>query len=257
MYLDKIVDQHRTAALADARDLDELISRAKTSAPPRGFVDRLRRDSVTKLAVIAEIKRRSPSKGALNSELDPKIIAGQYQQAGASCLSVLTDVEFFGGSESDLEAARHVVDLPVLRKDFTVSSKDVCDAKIMNADCVLLIVAALSKTELKEFHGLATDLSLDVLVEIHDETELDVALEIGAILIGVNQRDLKTFEVDHLRAVRMADKMPSHVVRVAESGVKTRDDAQRLRDAGYHAILVGESLVTSSDISKSLRELLV
>lgn len=257
MYLDKIVDQHRTAALADTRDLDKLISQAKISLPPRGFEKRLRQDSVTKLAVIAEIKRRSPSKGVLKSDLNPKVIADQYQQGGASCLSILTDIEFFGGSEKDLEDARQAVDLPILRKDFTVSSKDIYDAKIMNADCVLLIVAALDKTELKELHGLATSLSLDVLVEIHDEKELEVALEIGANLIGVNQRDLKTFEVDHQRALRMANKMPSHVVRIAESGVKTRDDAQSLRDAGYHAILVGESLVTSTNIAKSLRELLV
>lgn len=257
MYLDKIVDQHRTAALADTRDLDKLISQAKISLPPRGFEKRLRQDSVTKLAVIAEIKRRSPSKGVLKSDLNPKVIADQYQQGGASCLSILTDIEFFGGSEKDLEDARQAVDLPILRKDFTVSSKDICDAKIMNADCVLLIVAALDKTELKDLHGLAASLSLDVLVEIHDEKELEVALEIGANLIGVNQRDLKTFEVDHQRALRMANKMPSHVVRIAESGVKTRDDAQSLRDAGYHAILVGESLVTSTNIAKSLRELLV
>lgn len=257
MYLDKIVDQHRTAALADTRDLDKLISQAKISLPPRGFEKRLRQDSVTKLAVIAEIKRRSPSKGVLKSDLNPKVIADQYLQGGASCLSILTDTEFFGGSVKDLEDARQAVDLPILRKDFTVSSKDICDAKIMNADCVLLIVAALNKTELKDLHDLATDLSLDVLVEIHDEKELEVALEIGANLIGVNQRDLKTFEVDHQRAVRMANKMPSHVVRIAESGVKTRDDAQSLRDAGYHAILVGESLVISENIAKSLRELLV
>lgn len=257
MYLDKIVDQHRTAALADTRDLDKLISQAKISLPPRGFEKRLRQDSVTKLAVIAEIKRRSPSKGVLKSDLNPKVIADQYLQGGASCLSILTDTEFFGGSVKDLEDARQAVDLPILRKDFTVSSKDICDAKIMNADCVLLIVAALNKTELKDLHDLATDLSLDVLVEIHDEKELEVALEIGANLIGVNQRDLKTFEVDHQRAVRMANKMPNHVVRIAESGVKTRDDAQSLRDAGYHAILVGESLVISENITKSLRELLV
>lgn len=257
MYIDKIVDQHRTAALADTRDLDKLISQAKISLPPRGFEKRLRQDSVTKLAVIAEIKRRSPSKGVLKSDLNPKVIADQYLQGGASCLSILTDTEFFGGSVKDLEDARQAVDLPILRKDFTVSSKDICDAKIMNADCVLLIVAALNKTELKDLHDLATDLSLDVLVEIHDEKELEVALEIGANLIGVNQRDLKTFEVDHQRAVRMANKMPSHVVRIAESGVKTRDDAQSLRDAGYHAILVGESLVISENIAKSLRELLV
>ncbi|MDA3017023.1 MAG: indole-3-glycerol phosphate synthase TrpC [Actinomycetota bacterium] len=255
MYLDKILAKHRETALADTRKLEELISSAKKTSPSRGFTDRLRRDSVEKMAVIAEIKRRSPSRGVLNQNLQVSETAEQYRRGGASCISVLTDAEFFGGSKSDLDDARSAVDLPVLRKDFTVSSKDVCDAKLMNADCVLLIVAALDKSELAEFHGLATELGLDVLVEIHDETELEIALEIEASLIGVNQRDLKTFEVDHRRAVRMARLMPANVVRVAESGVKTRADAQSLRDAGYHAVLVGESLVTSGDIVKSVSEL--
>ena len=127
----------------------------------------------------------------------------------------------------------------------------------MNADCVLLIVAALDKTELKQFHSFATELNLDVLVEVHDEPELEIALEIGASIVGVNQRDLKTFEVDQQRAVRMAAKIPSSVLRVAESGVKTRSDVQQLRDAGYHAVLVGESLVTADNIAKTLSELRV
>jgi indole-3-glycerol phosphate synthase len=207
--------------------------------------------------VITEIKRRSPSRGALNQNLDPTQIAQQYEQGGASCLSVLTDQDFFGGSTEDLQQAHCSVALPVLRKDFTVSSNDVCDARIMGADCVLLIVAALSVQELTEFKKLADELSLDTLVEVHDEPELEIALNIGASMIGVNQRDLKTFEVDHQRAVRMAAQMPASVVRVAESGVRTRADAQSLRDAGYHAILVGESLVTSNDIATSVRELRV
>ncbi len=242
-------------AIADMRDLDELVSKAKKSSPSRGFTDKLRRDSVEKMAVIAEIKRRSPSRGVLNEDLQASVTAEQYRRGGASCISVLTDAEFFGGSRSDLEVARSAVDLPVLRKDFTISPKDVCDAKLMNADCVLLIVAALDKSELAEFYGLASELGLDVLVEIHDEAELETALEIGASLIGVNQRNLKTFEVDHQRAVRLAKMMPANVVRVAESGVRTRSDAQSLRDAGYHAVLVGESLVTSGDIVKSISEL--
>lgn len=156
-----------------------------------------------------------------------------------------------------MQQARSNVGLPVLRKDFTVSQNDVCDARIMGADCVLLIVAALSVQELSEFKKLADELSLDTLVEVHDEPELEIALNIGASMIGVNQRDLKTFEVDHQRAVRMAAQMPTSVVRVAESGVRTRADAQSLRDAGYHAILVGESLVTSNNIALSVRELRV
>ena len=257
MYLDKILEKHRTAASVDARKLIDLTNQAKNSEPVRGFAKRLQRDSENRLAVIAEIKRRSPSRGALNHDLNPTDIALQYRNGGASCLSVLTDEEFFGGSVNDLKQARAAVDLPVLRKDFTISMKDICDARIMGSDCVLLIAAALSRNELHEFYEFATDLELDSLIEVHDETELATALEIGATIIGVNQRDLKTFEVDHQRAVRMAGMMPDGIVKVAESGVKTRTDAQALRSAGYSAVLVGESLVTSGDIVASVKDLRV
>ena len=257
MYLDKILAQHREVSRIDKRDLDALVIKSKSSSRPRGFAARLRKDSVDNLAVIAEIKRRSPSRGLLKSDLDPASISQNYEHGGASCLSVLTDEEFFGGSVTDLQQARSAVSLPVLRKDFTVSVRDVCDARIMGADCILLIAAALTRSELAEFYTFAIDLGLDVLVEVHDENELTGAIECGATLIGVNQRDLHTFEVDHQRAVRMGAMMPANVIRVAESGVKTRDDARSLRDAGYDAVLVGESLVTASDISKSVRELRV
>ncbi len=257
MYLDKILAQHREVAEADNRDLDVLIDKSMSAPAPRGFASRLRQDSTNNLAVIAEIKRRSPSRGSLNSELDPTLIAQSYEEGGASCLSVLTDADFFGGSVSDLQQARLSVNLPVLRKDFTVSRHDICDARIMGADCVLLIAAALSKSELTEFFKFSIELGLDALVEVHDEPELTLAIENGATLIGVNQRDLHTFQVDHQRAVRMAAMIPTNVVRVAESGVKNRDDALSLRDAGYDAVLVGESLVTSNNISNSVRELRV
>ena len=257
MYLDKILAQHREVAEADNRDLDALIETSLSAPAPRGFASRLRQDSTNNLAVIAEIKRRSPSRGSLNSELDPTLIAQSYEEGGASCLSVLTDADFFGGSVSDLQQARLSVNLPVLRKDFTVSRHDICDARIMGSDCVLLIAAALSKSELTEFFKFSIELGLDALVEVHDEPELTLAIENGATLIGVNQRDLHTFQVDHQRAVRMAAMIPTNVVRVAESGVKTRDDARSLRDAGYDAVLVGESLVTSNNISNSVRELRV
>lgn len=257
MYLDEILAQHREVASRDTRSLSGLIEATRAISNSRGFAKRLIEDSKNALAVIAEIKRRSPSRGLLSHDLDPKVVAEQYKNAGASCISVLTDSDFFGGSVDDLKSARGAVDLPVLRKDFTVSLNDICDAKLMNADCILLIVAALNKDELSEFHKFASELGLDVLVEIHDEPELDLALEIGAKMIGVNQRNLKTFEVDQQRAVRIAKKIPSSVVRVAESGVRTRDDASQLRDAGYHAILVGESLVTSKNIAMTLDELRV
>lgn len=197
------------------------------------------------MAVIAEIKRRSPSKGDLFADLDASAVAAQYAEGGATCLSVLTDETWFGGSVADLQSARDAVGLPVLRKDFTVDARDVVDARLMGADCVLLIAAALDDAELADFHTLARELGLDVLVEIHDEDELERALTVGADLIGVNQRDLVTFAVDQERAVRMAPQMPEGVVRVAESGVRDRADAAALAEAGYHALLVGETLVTS------------
>jgi indole-3-glycerol phosphate synthase len=207
------------------------------------------------MAVISEIKRRSPSKGDLFPDLDPARIAGQYERGGASCLSVLTDEDFFGGSVADLQSAREAVSLPVLRKDFTVHRHDVLDARIMGADCVLLIAAALDDTELATFHSLAVDVGLDVLVEIHDEAELRRAMAVDATLVGVNQRDLVTFEVDTERAVRMAPRMPEGVVRVAESGVKDADDVAVLGKAGYHAVLVGETLVKHGDPEKGVAEL--
>ncbi|MEY4129006.1 MAG: indole-3-glycerol phosphate synthase, partial [Actinomycetota bacterium] len=207
MYLDEILAQHREVASRDSRSLSGLIEATRTISNSRGFAKRLIEDSKNALAVIAEIKRRSPSRGLLSHDLEPKVIAEQYKNAGASCISVLTDSDFFGGSADDLKSARGAVDLPVLRKDFTVSLNDICDAKLMNADCILLIAAALNKVELAEFHNFALELGLDVLVEIHDEPELDLALEVGAKMIGVNQRNLRTFEVDQQRAVRIAKKI--------------------------------------------------
>jgi len=246
-YLDRIVARHRESAQLDGRSTSSLVESCAGLPPTRGFIDRIRRDSASGLSVIAEIKRRSPSKGDLNVALDPAETARMYAAGGASCLSVLTDVDHFGGSVADLKAARAAVDLPVLRKDFTVSANDVVDARLMGADCVLLIAAALTVGELASFHALASDVGIDVLVEIHDEAELEVALNVGASMIGVNQRDLVTFRVDHERAVRMASLIPADVVRVAESGVRDAVDASSLKAAGYHAVLVGESVVTSPD----------
>ena len=205
--------------------------------------------------MISEVKRRSPSKGDLFADLDPAALARSYADGGASCLSVLTDVEYFGGSPDDLRKARRAVDLPVLRKDFTVAANDVVDARLMGADAFLLIVSALDDSELGDFHALAIELGLDVLVETHDEAEVERALAIGANLVGVNQRDLVTFEVDTDRAVRVAKSLPEGVVRVAESGVRGPEDAAKLRAAGYHAVLVGEALVLSEDPAFAISEL--
>jgi indole-3-glycerol phosphate synthase len=256
-YLDRILEAHRAEARADTRRLDALVSEARSCPPTRGFRRALATASAAAgVAVIAEVKRRSPSKGALAPDLDPAELARAYERGGAACLSVLTDGAFFGGSPQDLAVARGACGLPVLRKDFTVSPHDVCDARLMGADAVLLIAAALDDVELAEFTALAEVVGLDVLVEIHDEAELDRALAVGADLVGVNQRDLVTFRVDTERAVRVAPLLPDGVVRVAESGIGGPAHAAVLADAGYHALLVGESLVTSGDPAAAVAALL-
>jgi indole-3-glycerol phosphate synthase len=252
-YLDRILERHRALADAETRSLDELLAQAAKTPSTRCFQAALQ--AAESLAVISEIKRRSPSKGDLNPDLDPALMAKTYEAGGATCLSVLTDEEFFGGSVADLQAARAACALPVLRKDFTVSPFDVADARLMGADCVLLIAAAMRPCMLSDLHALAIDLGLDVLVEIHDELELELALHADATMIGVNQRDLYTFEVDHARAVRMAKEIPDGVVKIAESGVRDADDARSLRDAGYDAILVGETLVTAADPRTAIEHL--
>jgi indole-3-glycerol phosphate synthase len=247
-YLDRIVAAHRASAAADRRSLASLAAAASDQPPARPFAAALASAAATgDLAVIAEIKRRSPSRGDLDAGLDASAVALAYQQGGAACLSVLTDEAFFGGSTADLRAARAAVSLPVLRKDFTVAAADVYDARAMGADAVLLIVAALSDGELGELHGLATGLGMDALVEVHDEGELTRAVGIGADLVGVNQRDLVTFEVDPSRAARLAAAMPSGVTAVAESGIDGPASAAALAAAGYHAVLVGELLIRSAD----------
>ncbi len=251
-YLDRIVAAHRAAAARDERRLDDLVEQAAAAAPTRGFALRLAEPGSR---VIAEIKRRSPSKGDLAPDLVAADLAGAYERGGAACLSVLTDGAFFGGAPGDLAEARGATTLPVLRKDFTVDARDVCDARLMGADAVLLIVAALADDELATFHALARRLTLDVLVEVHDADELARAETVGATLIGVNQRDLVTFEVDTDRAATLRPLMPEGAVTVAESGVRSAADVTRLRAAGYDAVLVGESLVTADDPESAVRSL--
>ncbi len=255
LYLDSILESHREAAAADVRSIEKLVEDAKQMEPARGFVDALR--NAPTLGVIAEIKRRSPSKGDLNLDLDPAELSAAYGSGGAACCSVLTDEQYFGGSVADLAAVRRSVDIPILRKDFTVSTQDVVDARLMGADCVLLIVAALDDGELTDFHALAHEIGLDALIEVHDEAEAERAIAIeGANLIGVNQRDLMTFEVDTARAARVAASLPTNIVRVAESGIGGPDDIPSLIDAGFDAVLVGESLVKHHGPADGVRALI-
>ncbi|HWF22266.1 MAG TPA: indole-3-glycerol phosphate synthase TrpC [Acidimicrobiales bacterium] len=255
-YLDDILVAHRARAAADRRDVGSLAAQAEQGPALRPFVPALTAASANgSIAVISEIKRRSPSKGPLDLDLDPAGVAVDYQSGGAACLSVLTDEDFFGGSAADLTAARAACTLPVLRKDFTVSEADVYDARIMGADAVLLIVAGLTDSELGTFVSLAGRLGLAALVEVHDAAELDRALQAGATLVGVNQRNLKTFDVDHDLALALAETFPAGIVGVAESGIRGAVDAARLADAGYHAVLVGETLVRSGDRRASVEAL--
>lgn len=251
-YLDSILIWHRERAKADNRSAAELASACELLEPTRDFAQALRADG---LSVIAEVKRRSPSKGELGADLDPAAVAKEYADGGAACLSVLTDEKYFGGSRRDLEEARSVVTIPVLRKDFTVCANDIYDARLMGADAVLLIAAALSDSELSEYYELATSLGLASLFEIHDETELERVNSVGAEIIGVNQRDLMTFEVDQKRAVDLAPLIDRNCIRVGESGIRGREDASVLAQAGFDAILVGESVVMAGSRSDAVRAL--
>ena len=247
-YLDEILDRHRMQEPMNPSERDAFVELVAGCAPTRGFADALGKAASSQgIAVIAEIKRRSPSRGDLSLALDPESLVRAYVRGGASCLSVLTDLDYFGGTPADLEQARASCSLPVLRKDFIVSERDVYETRLMSADAMLLIVSALSDVELSDFHRLAVAIGLDVIVEVHDEAELERALAVEVKVIGVNQRDLHTFSVDPERAVRVAAEIPEGVIRVAESGIAKPNDVGRLVSAGFDAILVGEALVCADD----------
>ncbi|HEX6141521.1 MAG TPA: indole-3-glycerol phosphate synthase TrpC, partial [Geminicoccaceae bacterium] len=253
-YLDRIVAAHRAAAEQDVRPLDDLLSAASSLPATRGFASALRAGAT--LRVIAEIKRRSPSKGELNLDLDPAGVAGQYESGGAACLSVLTDEAHFQGRDEDLEAARAAVPLPVLRKDFTLDAYQVIEGRLLGADCILLILAALDDGTAASLAGLAKDLGMDVLLEVHDRPELGRALPIDAPLIGINNRNLKTLEVDLGTFETLAPEVPPDRLLVAESGLHAHADLQRMAAAGAQAFLVGESLMRQADVARATRALL-
>ena len=250
-YLDAIVRHHRRRAAADARPLADLLRQVADLPAPRGMAAGLA--SAPGVSVIAEVKRRSPSAGDLWADLDPAALASAYRNGGAAALSVLTDEAHFGGSADDLRAARLAAELPVLRKDFTVCPADVCDARLMGADAVLLIAAALDDHELRDFAALAVELGLDPLVEVHDDAESERAAALGARFIGVNQRDLQTFAVDRSAAVRLADRLPTDAVTVAESGIRSGAEVVAVREAGYDAVLVGQSVVAAGGLAAAGR----
>jgi indole-3-glycerol phosphate synthase len=224
---------------------------------PRGFRAALAHAAAQRPAVIAELKKASPSKGLIRAEFSPAALARELEGGGASALSVLTDVEHFQGSLQNLELASGQVLIPCLRKDFIVHPSQVVESRAYHADAVLLIVAALSDAELRTLKSEAEAEQLDVLCEIHDEPELRRALAIGFDLIGVNNRDLKTFEVKLDTALRLAPMIPDGTIRVAESGIASAADIRRLHDAGYHAFLIGESLMKVEHPGEKLKEFLL
>jgi indole-3-glycerol phosphate synthase len=230
--------------IVSAGALDE---RAREQEPCRGFASTLVTMARSRPAVIAEAKRASPSKGVIRESFDPAAIARSYEAGGACCLSVLTDVDFFQGSDEDLVAARAACSLPVIRKDFVVDPYQVLEARALGADCILLIVAALEDSQLAELHAAARELSLDVLIEVHDRAELERSLPLGGPLVGINNRDLHSFETRLETTWELLEHIPADRTVITESGIHTRDDVASMRERGVNAFLVGEAFMRAED----------
>jgi indole-3-glycerol phosphate synthase len=256
VFLDQIIASTRGRVIEAKRsaDLRDFERRAEQHVP-RGFRRALEEKSRTGVAVMAELKKASPSKGLIRAEFCAEELAKELEEGGAAALSVLTDEEFFQGSLENLRVASAAVKVPCLRKDCIVDEFQLLEARANSADAVLLIVAALTNAELNRLAQGARLNGLDVLCEVHDEAELQRALDAGCDLIGVNTRDLRTFKVDAETAFQLAERIPKHVVRVAESGIRSGEDIVRLRAAGYQAFLIGESLMRAERPGEALREM--
>ena len=252
--LDRILS-HKAEELAHRRrkrPVSEVRAAAESAAPARGFAQAVERG---KPAVIAEVKKASPSKGVIREDFDPAAIAQSYEAAGAACLSVLTDAAFFQGSDEHLAQAKAATRLPVLRKDFVIDEYQVFEARGLGADCILLIVAALDAERIASFNELAGQLDLDALVEVHNARELDAAVRAAPTLLGINNRDLRTFDTSLDTTLSLLADVPEGTTVVTESGIRTRDDVRRMRDAGVEAFLVGEAFMRASEPGDALREL--
>ena len=256
--LDTILQRkhEEVAARRERVSLFELKTRAASAAPVRGFADAIAaKIAAGDAAVIAEVKKASPSKGVIRADFDPAAIARSYEAGGAACLSVLTDIDFFQGADEYLLAARAACALPVLRKDFIVDAYQLYESRVLGADCVLLIAAALDDVQLAEYAFIADELGMDVLVEVHDLDELERALPIPARLLGINNRNLKTFDVSLQTTLDLQPMVPADRVLVTESGILARPDVALMRDNAIHAFLVGEAFMRQPDPGAALREL--
>jgi indole-3-glycerol phosphate synthase len=252
-----VATTRRIVEMREAREsIDALRTRAERESPRPAHQFRAALARPDRLNVIAECKRRSPSKGVLRHEYDPAAIAGGYAAAGAAAISVLTEPTFFDGSLDHLRAVRAAVPIPILRKDFVVSEYQVLEAKAAGADAILLIVAALTPEQFRALASAAVTWGLDTLVEVHDADELSVALDAGADVIGVNNRNLRTLTVDVAASETLIARIPTDVVSVSESGLRTSDDLLKLRQMGYRAFLIGERFMTTADPGAALRDLL-
>ena len=234
----------------------DLVAQAKDALPPRDFLGALQQPNLGQVSLIAEVKKASPSAGIIRPDFDPVQIARIYEASGASCLSVLTDEKFFQGHDDYLKAVREAVTLPIIRKDFIVNDWQIYESRWLGADAILLIVAALTPTQIADYAALAHEVNMAALVEVHTEAEMEIALNANAKLIGINSRDLNTFVTDLGTVERLAAMVPKDVTLVAESGLKTTADVKRVAEAGAKAILVGETFMRAPDIGAAVRELM-
>jgi indole-3-glycerol phosphate synthase len=244
------------AACKAVRSFDEIENAARETSVPRGFAKALRRASKDGYGLISEIKRSSPSKGLIRPDFDPAILAAAYQSGGATCISVLTDKPYFDGNDEHLIAARNAVDLPILRKDFMLDPYQIHEARALGADCILLIMAALSQNDAIELEKVANSLGMDALLEVHNDVELDQALTLQSELIGINNRNLKTLKTDTVTTKLLANKVPSDKLLISESGLYTPEDLAEMAGAGARCFLIGESLMRQDDVAEAVRNLL-
>ena len=257
-YLNEILEVTKVSVeeKKKAFPLTETFASSRNLLPKESFIKSLKASIEShRVAVIAEMKKASPSQGVIRENYDPSELAKQYLEAEAACLSVLTDEPFFKGSLEHLSVVKEAVDLPVLRKDFIVDEYQIYESLLKGADCILLIVAALSKNQLQEFSHLALDLNLEVLVEVHDEEDIERALEIRPNLIGINNRDLETFQVNLETTERLVEQIPREILIVSESGIKSSEDIKKIVSSGVNAFLVGEVFMRAENPGKELKNL--